>query len=80
MYMAEHERRPQGGEVDPLTIDPKRKTVTRLKQQIAAREYRVDSDAVAREIISKLRLIGISRRSLLAGRGDYPERSPGARS
>jgi hypothetical protein len=49
--------------------------VTRLKQQIASGEYRVNADAVAREMLSKLRLVGLSRRALLSdptGRGGRP--------
>jgi hypothetical protein len=49
--------------------------VTRLKQQIAAGEYRVNADAVAREMLFKLRLVGLSRQALLsdlAGRGGRP--------
>jgi hypothetical protein len=40
--------------------------VTRLKQQIASGRYRVDADAVAREMLFKLRIVSISRRALLA--------------
>jgi anti-sigma-28 factor FlgM len=40
-------------------------TVTRLKQQFALGSYRVDADAVAREILTKLRLLGSGRRALL---------------
>jgi anti-sigma-28 factor FlgM len=49
--------------------------VTRLKQQLATGEYRVNADAVAREMLSKLRLVGVSRRALLSdpmGRGGQP--------
>ena len=49
--------------------------VTRLKQQIAAGEYRVNAEAVAREMLFKLRLVGLSRRALLSdptGRGGPP--------
>jgi hypothetical protein len=49
--------------------------VTRLKQQIASGEYRVNADAVAREMLFKLRLVGLSRRALLSdppGRGGQP--------
>jgi hypothetical protein len=49
--------------------------VTRLKQQIASGEYRVNADAVAREMLFKLRLVGLSRRALLSdpsGRGGRP--------
>ena len=39
--------------------------MTRLKDQIARRRYRVDAEAVAREILFKLRMINAGRRSLL---------------
>jgi hypothetical protein len=39
--------------------------MTRLKDQIARRRYRVDAEAVAREILFKLRMISAGRRSLL---------------
>ncbi len=45
-------------------------TVTRLKHQIARSLYRVDADAVAREILFKLRMISLGRRAMLA---DAPE-------
>jgi hypothetical protein len=54
---------------DPPTTparEPNR--VTRLKQQIAFGRYRVDADAVAGEMLSKLRLLSLSRRGLLADR------------
>jgi hypothetical protein len=41
--------------------------VTRLKKQIARGRYRVDAGAVAREILSKLRLLGTGRRALTDG-------------
>ena len=44
--------------------------LNRLKQQIARREYRIDPQAVAHEILFKLRMISLGRRSLLA---DSPE-------
>jgi hypothetical protein len=47
-------------------------TVTRLKHQIAGHSYRVDAHAVAREILFKLRMISLGRRTLLA---DAPESS-----
>jgi len=43
--------------------------VTRLKQEIARRTYRVDPEAVAHEILFKLRMITLGRRGLL---GDPP--------
>jgi hypothetical protein len=55
--------------------------LTRLKQQIARREYRVDPQVVAQEILFKLRMISIGRRSLLAdspeGSGDPGPQPPG---
>jgi hypothetical protein len=39
--------------------------VTRLKQEISRRTYRVDSEAVAHEILFKLRMINLGRRGLL---------------
>jgi hypothetical protein len=44
--------------------------VMRLKHQITQRRYRVDAEAVAREILFKLRMISAGRRALLA---DAPE-------
>jgi Anti-sigma-28 factor, FlgM len=46
-----------------------RDKVSRLKHQIARRNYRVDPEAVAREILFKLRMISLGRRTLL----DSPE-------
>jgi hypothetical protein len=37
--------------------------VTRLKEQISARRYRVDSQAVAREMVFKLRMLAMLRES-----------------
>jgi Anti-sigma-28 factor, FlgM len=51
----------------PDPSHPKDETVTRLKKQIARGRYRVDADAVAREILSKLRLLGTGRRALTDG-------------
>jgi anti-sigma-28 factor FlgM len=57
-----------------------RDNVTRLKQQIARRDYRVDPEAVAREILFKLRMINIGRRALLTdlrdGRGGHATQPP----
>jgi hypothetical protein len=39
--------------------------MTRLKDQIARHRYRVDAEAVAREILFKLRMISAGRRSLV---------------
>jgi Anti-sigma-28 factor, FlgM len=55
----------EGGDPNPPTT-PQPNTVTRLKQQIASGRYRVDADAVAREMLFKLRIVSISRRALLA--------------
>ena len=46
-------------------------TVTRLKEQIAARTYRVDSRAVAGEMLFKMRMMAIVR--------DQPRRARGGR-
>ena len=43
--------------------------VTRLKQEISRRTYRVDSEAVAQEILFKLRMITLGRRGLLSDEG-----------
>ena len=56
----------QGDRDRPTTPQPDR--VTRLKQQVALGRYSVDADAVAREMLFKLRLLSLSRRTLLAGR------------
>jgi anti-sigma-28 factor FlgM len=52
----------------PTTAAPDPIRVTRLKQQIALGRYRVDAEAVAGEMLSKLRLLSLSRRALLADR------------
>jgi Anti-sigma-28 factor, FlgM len=48
---------------DPLTpAEPlETKTVTQLKEQIATRTYRVDSRAVAREMLFKMRMMALLR-------------------
>jgi hypothetical protein len=48
---------------DPLTPAPptNSETVTQLKQQIASRTYRVDSQAVAREMLFKRRMMRLAR-------------------
>jgi hypothetical protein len=67
-------RRAKGGNLGhsdpdpPTTPAPKPNRVNRLKQQIALGRYRVDADAVAGEMLSKLRLLSLSRRGLLADR------------
>ncbi len=40
--------------------------MTRLKQQLMVGEYRVDADAVAREMLFKLQLASLSRRALVS--------------
>ncbi|HEY7151201.1 MAG TPA: hypothetical protein VH391_05935 [Solirubrobacterales bacterium] len=50
--------------------------MTRLKDQIARRRYRVDADAVAREILFKLRMISAGRRSLLADPSNGEQQVP----
>jgi Anti-sigma-28 factor, FlgM len=60
---------PGQSDPDPPTApEAKANRVIRLKQQIALGRYRVDADAVAREMIFKLRLLSLSRRALLADR------------
>jgi hypothetical protein len=66
----------EGGNPGPPTT-PQPNTVTRLKQQIASGRYRVDADAVAREMLFKLRLVSISRRALLADRARGGGRAAG---
>ena len=63
----------------PPTPDPptthRGDRVTQLKQQLAVGEYRVDADAVAREMLFKLQLASLSRRALVSyftGRGARP--------
>lgn len=48
--------------------------MTELKGRIAQRDYAVDSDAVAEEILRKLRLVRWARRELVSGAGRTPER------
>jgi hypothetical protein len=47
-----------------------REKVGRIKEQLARRKYRVDSEAVAQEILFKARMLRLSRRTLL---GEPPE-------
>lgn len=65
-------RRGGAGRSDPLRAYDA-EMVMQLKQQITRRRYRVDSDAVAREILWKLRMISAGRRALLT---DAPEGGP----
>jgi hypothetical protein len=39
--------------------------VTQFKQRLARGEYRVNADAVAQEMLSKRRLVGLGRRALV---------------
>ena len=73
------DRAPTGGR--PFSSDAKPPTthkddrVTQFKQRLATGDYRVNADAVAREMLFKLRLVGLGRRTLLpdpAGRGGRP--------
>ena len=54
----------------PPTPDPptthRGDRVTQLKQQLALGEYRVNADAVAREMLFKLQLASLSRRALVS--------------
>ena len=61
-----------GASSDPLRA-LERERVTRLKQQILRRTYRVDPEAVAQEILFKLRMVNLGRRGLLT---DAPETGP----
>jgi hypothetical protein len=61
--------RREPGPPDPLPAS-ETEMVMRLKHQITRRRYRVDAEAVAREILFKLRMISAGRRTLLA---DAPE-------
>ena len=58
----------EGASPDPLGFE--RERVTRLKQEILRRKYRVDPDAVAQEILFKLRMINLGRRGLLIDASD----------
>jgi anti-sigma-28 factor FlgM len=73
-------RRTKGGnrgrDPDHPTI-PQPDRVTGLKQQIALGRYHVDADAVAREMLVKLRLLSLSRRALLARRAGGGGRQAG---
>jgi Anti-sigma-28 factor, FlgM len=54
--------------------------VTQLKEQIALREYHINSEAVAREILFKMRIVSRSRRALLADPSRQRPHTPGERS
>jgi hypothetical protein len=56
--------RPRGTYDTDVSTTRKDERVTRLKQQVALGRYQVDADAVAGEILSKLRLMERVRRSL----------------
>ncbi len=57
--------RPEDGRVSESPDSLWDRDMTRLKDQIARRRYRVDAEAVAREILFKLRMISAGRRSLV---------------
>jgi anti-sigma28 factor (negative regulator of flagellin synthesis) len=50
-----------GRDLRQPAAQPREATVTRLKEQIAARTYRVDSRAVAREMLFKMRMMALVR-------------------
>lgn len=50
-------------------------TMAELKTQIAQRDYSVDAELVAEEILRKLRLVRWARRELVSGAGRTPGRS-----
>ena len=54
----------------------KRERVSRLKEQIELGRYRVDPQAVAQEILFKLRMIHLSRRRSLGIRFSTDPASP----
>jgi hypothetical protein len=70
-------RRDQGDRPDPLRAS-ETEMVMRLKNQITQRRYRVDAEAVAREILFKLRMISASRRALLAEAPEAGQQLPPA--
>lgn len=53
---------------------PEDQPMTELKTQIAHRDYSVDAELVAEEILRKLRLVRWARRELVSG----PGRTPGS--
>lgn len=57
---------------------PEDNTMAELKTQIAQRDYSVDAELVAEEILRKLRLVRWARRELVSGTGRTPGRpAPG---
>ena len=66
----------KGGNAGQGDSEPPPDRVNRLKQQIAMGRYRVDADAVAREMLRKLRLLSLTRRALLADRGGGAQAGP----
>jgi hypothetical protein len=58
--------KPQTGDRPDRPSASQIETMTRLKDQIARQAYQVDAQAVAREILFKLRMIAIGRRAMLA--------------
>lgn len=67
----------EAGRPDPLP-GFETEIVMRLKHQITRRSYRVDAEAVAREILFKLRMISAGRRALLADAPDGGHQLPPA--
>jgi hypothetical protein len=61
-----------------LPTTRKDERVIGLKQEIVLGRYRVDADAVAHEILSKLRLLSSGRRALLTEPSGRASRQPGA--
>ena len=62
--------RPDDGRASEPSASLMDRDMTRIKDQIARRRYRVDAEAVAREILFKLRMISLSRRAMLADLAD----------
>lgn len=53
---------------------PEEDRMIQLKAQIAQRDYSVDSELVAEEILRKLKLVRWARRELVSGPGRTPGR------
>src|SRR4029078_5107510 len=68
--------RPDDGRASESSASLMDRDKTRLKDQIARRWYRVDAEAVAREILFKLRMISAGRRSLLADTANADQQVP----
>jgi hypothetical protein len=70
--------RPDDGRASEPSASLMDRDMTRLKDQIARRRYRVDAEAVAREILFKLRMISAGRRSLLTDPPNGGHQAPAA--